>query len=103
MPHTDVPAEGNLQRRSTRGLLAFLAVVLLASLVAASVLLSEAQRDSLRISYEGYGLKNVERFFMPERTEDVSAGDDSIIVFEQWLESRDDELHVARDPAVRRR
>ena len=48
--------------------------------------------DSLRISYEGYGLKNVERFFMPERTEDVSAGDDSIIVFEQWLESRDDEL-----------
>jgi uncharacterized protein len=48
--------------------------------------------DSLRVSYEGYGLKNVERFFMPERTEDVSAGDDSILVFEQWLESRDDEL-----------
>jgi predicted RecB family nuclease len=48
--------------------------------------------DSLRISYEGYGLKNVERFFMPERTEDVSAGDDSILVFEQWLESGDDEL-----------
>src|SRR6266540_67993 len=48
--------------------------------------------DSLRISYEGYGLKNVERFFMPERTEDVSAGDDSILVFEQWLETRDDEL-----------
>jgi predicted RecB family nuclease len=48
--------------------------------------------DSLRISYEGYGLKNVERFFMPERTEDVSAGDDSILVFEQWLDSGDDEL-----------
>jgi uncharacterized protein len=48
--------------------------------------------DSLRISYEGYGLKNVERFFMPERTEDVSAGDDSILVFEQWLETRDDSL-----------
>jgi len=48
--------------------------------------------DSLRISYESYGLKNVERFFMPERTEDVSAGDDSILVFEQWLDSGDGAL-----------
>jgi predicted RecB family nuclease len=48
--------------------------------------------ESLRISYERYGLKQVERFFMPEREEDVAAGDDSILVFEQWLESGDEEL-----------
>jgi predicted RecB family nuclease len=48
--------------------------------------------ESLRISYERYGLKQVERFFMPARTEDVAAGDESILVFEQWLESGDDEL-----------
>jgi uncharacterized protein len=48
--------------------------------------------ESLRISYGRYGLKQVERFFMPAREEDVAAGDDSILVFEQWLESGDDEL-----------
>jgi predicted RecB family nuclease len=48
--------------------------------------------ESLRISYERYGLKQVERFFMPPREEDVTAGDDSILVFEQWLESGDDDL-----------
>jgi predicted RecB family nuclease len=48
--------------------------------------------ESLRISHERYGLKQVERFFMPTREEDVAAGDDSILVFEQWLESGDDEL-----------
>jgi predicted RecB family nuclease len=48
--------------------------------------------ESLRHSYERYGLKQVERFFMPARTEDVAAGDDSILVFEQWLETGDDEL-----------
>jgi predicted RecB family nuclease len=48
--------------------------------------------ESLRISYGRYGLKQVERFFMPAREEGVAAGDDSILVFEQWLESGDDEL-----------
>jgi hypothetical protein len=48
--------------------------------------------QSLRISHPRYGLKQVETFFMPERTEDVSAGDDSILVFEQWLETGDDAL-----------
>jgi predicted RecB family nuclease len=48
--------------------------------------------QSLRISHPRYGLKQVETFFMPERTEDVSAGDDSILVFEQWLDSGDDAL-----------
>ncbi|MDQ3822067.1 MAG: TM0106 family RecB-like putative nuclease [Actinomycetota bacterium] len=48
--------------------------------------------ESLRISYGRYGLKQVERFFMPAREEDLAAGDDSILVFEQWLESGADEL-----------
>ena len=48
--------------------------------------------QSLRISHPRYGLKQVETFFMPARTEDVSAGDDSILVFEQWLDSGDDAL-----------
>jgi predicted RecB family nuclease len=48
--------------------------------------------ESLRISYGRYGLKQVERFFMPARQDEVAGGDDSILVFEQWLESGDDEL-----------
>src|SRR5215218_1775343 len=45
--------------------------------------------QSLRISHPRYGLKQVETFFMPPREEDVRAGDDSILVFEEWLESGD--------------
>jgi uncharacterized protein len=48
--------------------------------------------QSLRISHPRYGLKEVEKFFMPPREEDVRAGDDSILVFEEWLESGDDGL-----------
>jgi predicted RecB family nuclease len=48
--------------------------------------------QSLRISHPRYGLKQVETFFMPPRTEDVSAGDDSNLVFEQWLDTGDDSL-----------
>ena len=45
--------------------------------------------QSLRISHPRYGLKQVETFFMPPRAEDVRAGDDSILVFEEWLETGD--------------
>jgi predicted RecB family nuclease len=48
--------------------------------------------QSLRISHPRYGLKQIETFFMPERTEDVSAGDDSILVFERWLDTGEDAL-----------
>jgi predicted RecB family nuclease len=48
--------------------------------------------QSLRISHPRYGLKEVETFFMPPREEDVTVGGDSIIVFERWLETRDDSL-----------
>jgi predicted RecB family nuclease len=43
--------------------------------------------QALQISHPRYGLKEVETFFMPARTEDVTAGGDSILVFEQWLET----------------
>lgn len=45
--------------------------------------------ESLRISHPRYGLKQIETFFLPPREEDVSTGDDSILVFEQWLEHGD--------------
>jgi uncharacterized protein len=45
--------------------------------------------QSLRISHPRYGLKQVETFFMPPREEHVRAGDDSILVFEEYLESGD--------------
>jgi predicted RecB family nuclease len=48
--------------------------------------------QALRISHPRYGLKQVETFFMRPRTEDVRAGDDSILVFEEWLESGDSGL-----------
>ena len=46
-------------------------------------------RQSLAISQERYGLKNVEKFYSPSRTTDVKKGDESIVMFERWLESRD--------------
>jgi uncharacterized protein len=48
--------------------------------------------QSLRTSHPRYGLKQIETFFMPPRTDEVSAGDDSILVFEEWLDTGDDAL-----------
>ena len=44
--------------------------------------------QALRISHDGYGLKKVETFYM-EREAELRAGDDSILLYEDWLESRD--------------
>jgi uncharacterized protein len=44
--------------------------------------------QGLRISHPRYGLKQVETFFF-ERKADLRAGDDSIVLYEEWLESRD--------------
>ena len=40
-------------------------------------------RQGLRISHPRYGLKNVEQFFF-QRKADLRAGDDSIVLYEQW-------------------
>lgn len=48
--------------------------------------------QSLRIGQPSYSIKKVEAFYMPEREEAVTDAGDSIIRFEQWLDSdpRDD-------------
>jgi len=47
-------------------------------------------RQTLRISYDSYSLKSVRKFFMPGAGQgEVAAGDESIVEFAKWLESRD--------------
>jgi predicted RecB family nuclease len=45
--------------------------------------------QSVRISQPRYGLKQVEAFYLPPRQEEVSAGEDSILMFEEWLQTGD--------------
>jgi uncharacterized protein len=47
--------------------------------------------QGLRLSHERYGLKQVETFFF-ERHADLQAGDDSIVLYEDWLEHRDPQI-----------
>jgi uncharacterized protein len=49
-------------------------------------------REALRASVDSYSIKVVERLYGFERTADVSGGDESTVLFEQWLESGDDTL-----------
>jgi uncharacterized protein len=44
--------------------------------------------QGLRLSYERYGLKQVETFYF-ERTADLRSGDDSILLYENYLERHD--------------
>jgi uncharacterized protein len=44
--------------------------------------------QGLRLSHERYGLKQVEGFYF-HRTADLRAGDDSILLYEEWLEKKD--------------
>jgi predicted RecB family nuclease len=46
-------------------------------------------RQSLALSEENYGLKNLERFYALTRATEVKRGDDSIVTFENWLLERD--------------
>jgi predicted RecB family nuclease len=48
-------------------------------------------RQSLRHSHPRYSLKNVETFYMTREAE-LRAGDDSIVAYERWLETRDAEV-----------
>jgi predicted RecB family nuclease len=48
-------------------------------------------RQSLRISYDSYSIKNVREFFMRAEAELVG-GEDSIVVYEQWVAERDQAL-----------
>ncbi|MGA8534284.1 MAG: TM0106 family RecB-like putative nuclease, partial [Candidatus Tumulicola sp.] len=46
-------------------------------------------RQALAISEERYGLKNLERFYPLVRATEVKKGDQSIVMFERWLETGD--------------
>jgi predicted RecB family nuclease len=49
-------------------------------------------RQGVRISQPSYSLKKMEAFYDLPRTTKTLGGDDSIVMFEAWLESRDDAL-----------
>jgi uncharacterized protein len=44
-------------------------------------------KQSLRASLESYSIKAVEKLYGFERTADVSGGDESVVRFEEWLET----------------
>jgi predicted RecB family nuclease len=48
-------------------------------------------RQSLRISYDSYSIKNVREFFMRAEAE-LAGGEDSILVYERWVAERDQAL-----------
>jgi predicted RecB family nuclease len=54
--------------------------------------LYQVVRQALRISLPSYSLKQVETLYFPERETDVVGGDESTVVFEQFLESGDRSL-----------
>jgi predicted RecB family nuclease len=45
-------------------------------------------RQGVRISHPRYGLKDVEQFYM-ERKADLHSGDESIVLYERWIDERD--------------
>jgi predicted RecB family nuclease len=49
-------------------------------------------RQTLAISEERYGLKNLERFYQLSRQTETRKGDDSILMFERWLIDRDQRI-----------
>jgi predicted RecB family nuclease len=49
-------------------------------------------RQSVRISQESYSIKKLEPFYDFERKAALKRGDDSILLFEEWLDSGDDSI-----------
>ena len=49
-------------------------------------------KQALRASVETYSIKDIEKLYGFERTADVAGGAESVVLFEQWLEARDDAL-----------
>ena len=54
--------------------------------------LSRVVRNGIRASRPGYGLKELEAFLDFARRAEVKDGGTSIVVFEQWMQTRDDAL-----------
>jgi uncharacterized protein len=49
-------------------------------------------REAVRISQPSYSIKKVEAFYMQERETTVTDGGDSVIMFEQWLDSGEQKI-----------
>jgi uncharacterized protein len=49
-------------------------------------------RQGLRISQESYSIKKLEPLYDFHRSAELKRGDDSIVLFEDWLDSRDDSV-----------
>ena len=49
-------------------------------------------KQALRASVESYSIKAIEKLYGFERTADVAGGDESIVRFEEWVESGDDSI-----------
>jgi uncharacterized protein len=49
-------------------------------------------REGLRVSKDSYSIKAIEAFYSEKRASDVKTAIDSIVVYEQWRESRDPAL-----------
>lgn len=49
-------------------------------------------RQSMRVSQPSYSIKKMEAFYMEARETDVKGGGESVVVYETWLETRDQRL-----------
>jgi uncharacterized protein len=49
-------------------------------------------KQALRAGVTSYSIKEVEKLYGFERTAEVAGGDESVVLFEQWLEARDGSL-----------
>jgi uncharacterized protein len=49
-------------------------------------------KQALRASVESYSIKAIEKLYGFERTADVAGGDESIVRFEEWVETGDDAI-----------
>jgi len=55
-------------------------------------------REGLRVSEPGYSIKNIEHFYLGERTGDVKSAGASIVFYENWRQSGKQELLDAVEP-----
>lgn len=49
-------------------------------------------RENIRTSELGYSIKNLETFYMDQRADAVTSAADSIVIYNEWRESADDQL-----------
>ncbi len=54
--------------------------------------LYRVDKQALRASVDSYSIKAIEKLYGFERTADVAGGDESIVRFEEWLETGDDSM-----------